>query len=194
MADEKKPKQLAPWFANVDDIDYAARKRGRPGRLTHTLIHRITTLMEAGVVMGDAIVACGISQTIYYRWLKIGNAARSGIYRDFVEAIHRSAAIARTRSAIAISSAAQKDWRAAAFYLERRASKDWGKRDHVEIGGSAKVVVEERRTALVAVAQDPELQRALVRMAEMLRPARVDPDVVDVEVLTDGSDKAESAS
>lgn len=185
MADEskKEEKKLAPWFADKDDVGYGSRPVGRPGRLTYGMIKRIATMIEMATPVQYAAMACGISKVTYYKWLKIGNASRSGIYYEFVNAIHRATAIAHSRSAIAIASAQQGDWRAAAFVLERRFPKEWGKHDKLEIDATTKITVEERRQNMQAVVAKPHLVASMLEMAEMMRPKRGASDIVDGEVV-----------
>lgn len=64
--------------------------------------------------------------------MKKGHQAKSGKYRRFYNEVKRARAESELRMVTIISLAAEKDWRAAAFHLERRNPEVWGQRQKVD--------------------------------------------------------------
>lgn len=101
---------------------------GRKTKLTKELIREAETLIEAGSYAVTVCAYLGIGETTWYRWLKEGEAAKSGLKREFWEAIIQADARAEIGNVAVIRKAAENDWRAAAFFLERRFPKKWGRK------------------------------------------------------------------
>jgi hypothetical protein len=129
------------------------RTGGRPTMLTQSLLESICQLAGQGIPIRTVCGHLGITTFNFYHWLKLGDRDlreddESSVYAQF------STAFARARSRWAISMqavialAAPKDWRAAAWLLERRIPGQWSQR--VAANASATVETEaeaERRTA-----------------------------------------------
>lgn len=158
---------------------------GRPTKLTEDLITEIANYVKAGNDIHICCQAVGICKTQFYNWMKRGNDISNGLHRKFRDSILRAQAFAEIRDVVVVDRAATDgDWRAAAWKLERRAPDRWGRREAlaIEHGGQIKqVVVEERRQALHAVIQRPELLAALAEAEELLRPARDDAEPATIE-------------
>jgi len=98
-------------------------KRLEPERVT-----RLRDAFVAGNTIRTACAMAGISDKSFYRWLKEAEHAPEGHeLREFRDTVKRAKAVAEHRNVMAIQKAAQKDWRAAAWFLERTRPKDWGK-------------------------------------------------------------------
>ncbi|HUS90007.1 MAG TPA: hypothetical protein VMW91_11720 [Desulfosporosinus sp.] len=69
----------------------------------------------------------GIAERTFFRWLSEGENADDGIKRHFWQTIKASEAEVHIRNIIIIQKAAQSDWKAAAWFLERRFPQRWGK-------------------------------------------------------------------
>ena len=67
----------------------------------------------------------GISPRTLHRWLRLGR--KKGPYRAFRRAVYRALAQAEIRDVLVINKAGPKDWRAAAWKLERRWPERWGR-------------------------------------------------------------------
>src|SRR4051812_29985515 len=107
---------------------------GRPTKLTPELQARICELIRTGGVHPEtAAVSAGICEKTYSRWLVRGRQSRSGIYVAFVRAVSKAMRDWEAGLTITVRKAASKDWRAAAFLLERGAPERWGKRERVDV-------------------------------------------------------------
>lgn len=93
--------------------------RGRRSKLTPAVQERIVVALKAGNYLETAAAFAGIDRSTLYRWLAKGREARSGQFRDFCDAVTAAIAQAEVQAVARISAAAQTDWRAAAWLLER---------------------------------------------------------------------------
>lgn len=100
-------------------------------KLTAELQAKICDAIRMGNYMETAAAFAGISKDTFYRWLKKGARARSGIYREFHDAVHKALAEAEVRDVAIIANAAKESWQAAAWRLERRHPERWGKKERI---------------------------------------------------------------
>lgn len=109
--------------------------RTRKTKLTEEKIEQIFKAIAAGNTQAVAAKINGISESTFYYWKKRGEQAKSGIYRKFYEEMERAEALAEARRVQVIQQAMEgkgafdaADWKAAAWYLERRYPEKWGRR------------------------------------------------------------------
>jgi transposase len=95
---------------------------------------RIIEALASGLTITAAARLAGISRETYYEWLDRGRQAPTGRYREFVEAVGRAEAEAEQRATAQIAVAANDDWRAAAWWLERRV-REYRKTERHEVTG-----------------------------------------------------------
>jgi len=113
------------------------REGGAPVKLTEERQLRICEAIRAGVRPEAAAVYCGVSARSYYRWMQLGRAADADpIYEEFVAAVEVALAEWEARDVLLIGEAAKTDWHAAAWRLERRLPKVYGKRERHEIANA----------------------------------------------------------
>jgi hypothetical protein len=101
---------------------------GRPTKLTPEVQKKIVDAIRAGNYMETAAAYAGISKDTFYRWLKRGARAKSGIYKNFHDAVEKALAESEVRDVMIIANAAATDWKAAAWRLERKFPERWGKK------------------------------------------------------------------
>lgn len=122
-----------------EDSGATPKPKGTPGRKTKLTPERqaqIINAVRAGAYIETAAAAAGINKETLYAWLKRGNQEPNGIYAAFVEAMHEATAQAEIRDVLTLSkAAADGDWRAAAWRLERKFPKRWGTVNRTEISG-----------------------------------------------------------
>lgn len=122
---------------------------GRPSKLTPELQERIVQAIRAGNYIETAAAYAGIAKSTLYDWLKRGARAKTGKYRAFSDAVQRALAEAEVRDVAIIGKAAQEQWQAAAWRLERKFPERWGRKDRHEVTGESggpltiKVVYDE---------------------------------------------------
>lgn len=100
---------------------------GRPLRLDKQRQQRICEALRAGNTRAASAAYGGVGESTFYRWMERGEAASSGIYRDFWEAVKEAEAACEIRNVALIQKAAQDNWTAAAWWLERRKPDDWAR-------------------------------------------------------------------
>ena len=124
---------------------------GRKTKLSPDLQKRLLAAIAAGNYIHTACAAVGIGESTYFKWLERGRAGESP-YREFIEALTRAEQQAIVSLVEIVRSHAIGDWRAAAFLLERRQKKDWGRYDTLD--------------ATVTTKLDEDLERRLLKGRE----------------------------
>lgn len=102
--------------------------------LTPELQTRIVNMIRAGNYAEVAARACGIHKSTYYDWLLRGGRGEEP-YRFLADAVESAAAEAEARDVVVIGKAAETHWQAAAWRLERKNHKRWGRKDALELSG-----------------------------------------------------------
>lgn len=104
-------------------------------KLTKEVQSDVCDGIKAGAVLLDAVRAAGLSKRTYYRWLELGKDRQNTKYHEFRKAVLAAKRQARTVLVQCIIGASADDWRAAAFMLERRYPKLFGKKTATELSG-----------------------------------------------------------
>lgn len=103
---------------------------------------RIATYILAGSYIETAAKAAGIHKDTLYDWLKRG-ATGEEPFASFSDAVERALGEAEIRDLAVVSKAAQAGvWQAAAWKLERRNPKAWGRRIAAEVSGPDRGPIE----------------------------------------------------
>jgi transposase-like protein len=110
-----------------------ARKQGET-MLTPDLQARIVALIQAGNYAEVAARASGIHKSTFYEWLTRGGRGEEP-FKALADAVEKAAAESEARDVMVIGKAAEKQWQAAAWRLERKDPKKWGRKDGLEITG-----------------------------------------------------------
>ncbi len=116
----------------------AAKKPGRPTKLTPEVQHTIIQSLSAGATRETASAHAGITPATFYHWMERGEAGEE-CFVDFFDAVKKADVAATVRATAAISLAMKSNWQAAAWYLERRCPETWGKRERHAIEHSGQV-------------------------------------------------------
>jgi hypothetical protein len=116
--------------------------------LTPEVHEKVREALDAGAYQRDAATFAGVSVRTFYAWLQRGREAAEALERgEPVESVDRDLAAflhmvegSRVRVAVdlltVVQDAARKDWRAAAWFLERSYPEQWGKREPGKPGTS----------------------------------------------------------
>jgi transposase len=130
---------------------------GRPTKLTPALQDKIVQAIRAGNYMETAAAYAGIHKDTLYAWLKRGARERSphSPYRQFSDAVEKALAEAEVRDVALIAKAAEREWQAAAWRLERKFPDRWGRRERVQATVTATVSwADLAREAAIESARD----------------------------------------
>jgi len=88
-----------------------------------------TTICRALSTANTVTTACalaGIGERTFHDWMGRGEVEERGIYRSFVRAVSHARACAKANLVRQITRAAEHDWRAAAWKLERLYPQEYG--------------------------------------------------------------------
>jgi len=124
----------------------------RPTKLNRDIQNKIVTAIKMGNYIETAAAVAGINKTTLYDWLKRGEREKQrvendsrkkirkseAIYVEFSNAVEKALAEAEARDVMLISKAANTQWQAAAWRLERKFPDRWG-RKVIEHRGSLEV-------------------------------------------------------
>jgi hypothetical protein len=96
------------------------KKKGRPSKFTKQRKERIVKAIAAGCTYEMAADYAGISRTTLWGWLRKGEDSNDKVFSTFLNDI-KSAEIEGAMVHLGtITTAAAKDWKASAWFLERR--------------------------------------------------------------------------
>jgi predicted aldo/keto reductase-like oxidoreductase len=124
----------------------------RPTKLTPELQDEIVKIIRAGNYIETASAYVGINKTTLYAWLKRGAKEKERVakntrlktkktelpYVEFSNAIEKALAQAEIRDVTIIGKAAEHNWQAAAWRLERKFHDRWGRKDKQSIEHTGK--------------------------------------------------------
>lgn len=123
-------------------------------KLTPALSDKIIGYLRAGAYIETAAAAAGISKQTLYNWLRraADEDEKDPRFAAFAAEVEKSQALAEVRDIALIGKAAETQWQAAAWRLERKSPERWGRKDRMEHlgpdGGPLKIEVDA--SALVA--------------------------------------------
>lgn len=105
------------------------RVGGRPTALNDERVMAILRVLRAGGHMDTAAQAAGIAVRTLHGWLQRGTSddVRDAPFRQFREAVEQTMAESETRNVAIIATAAQSNWQAAAWLLERTYPERWAR-------------------------------------------------------------------
>ena len=126
----------------------AAKKTGRPRLLDEDKLERITSALRNGAYIEHAAQAAGIGVSTYHSWMDRGRTERDrrraglnpdeneDIFVEFLEAVERAQSEAAVDLLGEIANHARNGtWQAAAWILERKFPRQWGRMDRTEHTG-----------------------------------------------------------
>lgn len=100
---------------------------GRPTKLTEAVADDLVVLLVAGVPVEVAARAVNVSRRTLDRWLR-QNELRERVEQARAAGPQSPEAVSEARLVVMLARAAQFDWKAAAWWLERRWPERWALR------------------------------------------------------------------
>lgn len=149
---------------------------GRPTKLNYEVQEKIIQAIKAGNYMETAAAYAGINKSTLYDWLKRGEREKQRMgknpryrirksekpYVEFSDAVEKALAEAEMRDVLLIGKAAEEQWQAAAWRLERKFPDRWGRRVlDVEHKGSLEVKNDDIRRIEQQLEKDDESRELL---------------------------------
>lgn len=142
-------------------------------KLSKELIDSLVELIAKGNYAKDACGYMGVSEELFYYWKKNGKNLYKKYEKEeikkeelteyqslllyFFQCLKKAEKAAIIEAVAVIKTAAKDQWQAAAWYLERRAYQDWGRKDKIEIKGKMKyenmsdTEIDDKITELTAI-------------------------------------------
>ena len=93
---------------------------GRPTKFTTEVRKKILWALRLGNYRKTAAEYAGISERTLCMWVARGEQGEAGEYREFLDQVLEAEQTAEVRALGVIHQAANKDWKAAAWFLERK--------------------------------------------------------------------------
>jgi transposase len=117
-------------------------KMARPSKLTPEVTKRLTEAIRAGNYYEAACGYAGIHYSTFRKWMQKGEVAKSGMFREFFEAITRAEYEAEVRMVAQWQKHMPEDYRAIRDFLERRYPDRWGRRNlNIEHSGEVGIKI-----------------------------------------------------
>lgn len=109
------------------------KKRGRPNKLTKEMQDKLCAYIAEGQYITTACRLVGVDYATMRRWILQGEQDMSGKFYEFQEAISQAEALAEAeRVKLILQAGKYDDWKANAWYLERKFPEKWGRKDRVD--------------------------------------------------------------
>lgn len=102
----------------------------RPNKCTPEVLTKFLEALRLGCYRDDAARYAGIHPSTASRWIKDGeDPMAEECYREFHKRVLAEEARVAMRASGIILKAADHDWKAAAWWLERKRPDQWGRKD-----------------------------------------------------------------
>lgn len=150
----------------------------RPSKLTPNIQDRIVIVLENAGTRSLAAKAAGVDPVTLKRWTRWGEAGKAP-YAAFSQAVRMAEGKAEASLLACVVKAAPANWRAAAWILERRWPKAWGRRDF-EAERARQAARLEAKNALDAIPLEE-----LTAMVEAERARRLPARALDLATMSD---------
>jgi len=108
----------------------------RPDKISYELIESICEEIARGYSYDQAALNNGIAASTFFRWMRKGkDSASEQIYKDLVQAVEDSSDFSEAEALQQIRSSAinGRNWKAAAWFLERRFPHKYAKKTNGEL-------------------------------------------------------------
>jgi predicted DNA-binding protein YlxM (UPF0122 family) len=149
-------------------------------KLTPEITEIICEHIEKGNSFETAAQAVGICRDTIYDWMKRGEKSEPN-FLQFLQSIKKARAKAEMRYVAVIDKAAasEKNWTAAAWWLERTNSKQWGNKQETKIEHSGKITFEQLRELLKS--DEPTGSNKTVNADPVPIPAKTDTKLTETD-------------
>ena len=141
------PEVSPPSYAYGEDE--TRNKGGRPTKFTPELGARLVKLISVGIPIGTACQVEGITKKTLRNWRDAANEGDERYVR-FIAELNAAKGKALTAIAMNVIKAAQVDWRAGAWYLERMDPERYGSRQTVVVSKAAAEMTDDELDAALA--------------------------------------------
>lgn len=106
--------------------DGLPHRGGRPSKLTDELFRKFIEMFLAGSFREPACRELGVTYKTFSRWMSRGRREPETIFGEFRLAVGAAEARSQNRMLSRIQAASLEDWKAAAWFLERKYPRRYG--------------------------------------------------------------------
>ena len=152
---------------------------GRHTKLTPEVQDAICANLAEGIYVETACILAGVCKATFYKWKTRGEAGEQP-YVDFVDAVTRAEAEAERRAIAHIQRAGEEDPRHLEWWLERKHSDRWARREKHEVSGPGGGPQEYRHTvtSVPEVLANPQAAEKACELEDLIAgiaPGATDP-------------------
>lgn len=143
-------------------------------KLTPKVHDELVKVIRSGNYIETACAYVGINKSTFYEWLKKGAREKDRVeknpkarvkkelkkYVELSNSVEKALAQSEIRDVTLIGKAAETQWQAAAWRLERKFNSRWGRRDRHELehsGGEKPIQMETKQEIDLSKLSDEEL-------------------------------------
>lgn len=149
------------------------KKPGRPTLLNPTRQDALLKAIEQGMPLKQAAAVAGISYDTLNHWQNRGENENAPIeYRQFCQLLQRSHAVAMQVHLSSICEAAKRDWKAAAWMLEKRFPTDFARPQQIEHMKPQTPTAEENYEVLRRIKKQKNTEKWLGKLGNILMKNR----------------------
>jgi transposase len=142
----------------LQEVRKMTKTKGRPCKLTEELAEKICHYISQGNYFDTSCKLVGIDYSTFRAWILKGEEDGRGKFHDFSESIKRAEAEAEAKRVEMILKAGSLggDWKANAWYLERKYPERWGRVDRLEAHVKNENTNKQEYHIEQMIQQDPE--------------------------------------
>jgi transposase len=142
-----------------------ALPKGRPSKFTPEIKQSICEHISAGNYLDTACRLAGVDYTTFRGWMVKGEQEGKGDYFEFLRQVRLAEAQAEAeRVRLILNAGKYDDWKANAWYLERKYPERWGKKEQLD----AKIQSQHTETKEYKIEQQIETDPETAELVKQL--------------------------
>ena len=113
---------------------------GRPSKLTDELCKEIVDYIKQGNYPSTAACLCGVAESTFYQWMKLGRERKTGKFVEFMEAVRSAEKFAEAYHIQLLRKAAEEgNVGASKWWLTNKFPEHWGKENQMKVEHSGEI-------------------------------------------------------
>lgn len=118
---------------------------GRQPKLNKATREKILKSVRQGNFLKVAATVAGVTPVTLSNYIRLGREQKSGLYREFLVALRAAQGEAESLHVGNITEQSDDDWKASAWYLERKHQERWGKKETVGVKLSGGMELRQKK-------------------------------------------------
>ena len=137
---------------------------GVHSKITPEITKKIAGYIKSGNYPEVAASLAGIDRSTFYRWIKKGNNAKSGLHKIFCDSIKEAEDYAEAAAVERVRKAGDENWTALAWWLERKHPKKWSRKQQIDLEHSGEI--KQKVTSNDSLLNDPDYIQAKAKVMD----------------------------